>query len=141
MELLGQQPWHPFLVHFPIAAWTLGALALGAGVAFRVRFLVLHGWLLLAVAALMSVPAALSGQSDYQKLAALELPALTLHRNLGVALPWLMAAAVLSRAHFALRKKGAGPPEWPWAVYAVAVSVLLLYAAWLGGRTVYGLGA
>ncbi len=138
MTLLGNQPLHPFLVHFPIAAWTLGAAALCLAAISGKKFLAQHAWLLLATGAALSIPAVLAGQAEYPKMAELRPAQLELHRSFGNAAPWLMGVLVLLRGHYYLRKKSAGP-EWPWALAALGVCVFILYTAHLGGLSVYGL--
>ena len=135
-------PWHPFLVHFPIAMWTIGSLVLLVALSARRRPWLGVAWFMLALAAVLVIPAVLSGQNEIRPFQDQTIPALTRHRDLGNLLPWLMGLVVALRVHGWLSKKKSALPEWCWCPPILAISALMLYTAWLGGRLVYlhGLG-
>jgi len=134
-------PWHPFWVHFPIAAWLLGSgVLLTAFVAGRKSWNG-HGWLLLILGAIFSIPAALTGQNEFTRAAMKGAEVLERHQLIGNLLPWLMGIIVLWKGHTVLKKEN-GPeiPDWLWCLLVSAVSALVLYAGYLGGILVYDRG-
>jgi len=133
-------PLHPFLVHFPIAAWVLGSLVLPAGLLLRKPGLIGSAWLMLALGAAFSIPAALSGQAQFFELGEAGGEALERHRSLGNLLPWLMIGLLLLRAHVRFARKAPAIPDWIWSLAVLAVAALLLFVGLLGGELVYRWG-
>ena len=133
-------PLHPFLVHFPIAAWLLGSLWLVVAAFAKRTEWAKAGWVLLTTAGIIALPAVLSGQQEYSALAHHGLDALERHRDLGNLLPWLMLTTLALKLHLSLIGKDRGQFPWPWCIVALAITALLLYTAWLGGQLVYSQG-
>ncbi len=134
-------PMHPILVHFPIATWILGTVVLTASVLAKRKSWRAHGWFLLTVGAIFSIPTALTGLNDYTAIALTGDVELERHKLLGNALPWVMGILVLLKGHVTFkRKKGGQPPEWIWCLLVIAVSLLLAYVGYLGGILVYDRG-
>lgn len=142
-------PWHPFLVHFPIAGWFFGCVLLWLALIAKKPGWRDGGWWCLLLAALFAIGAAVTGQNEYQELVgvveagqgAVEPAAanvdLERHRDLGNLLPWLMCALVLLRGHTLFAKQSFALPDWLWAVVASAIAGLIFYVGHLGGRIVY----
>lgn len=133
-------PLHPFLVHFPIAAWLLGTLVLWTAFFGRRPRWREHAWLLLALGALASIPAAISGQAQMALHGQLELVELKRHGALGNLLPWLLMSIIVMKAHTVFRKPPIRLPDWPWCLVVSVLAVVIVYAASLGGKLVYQLG-
>ena len=133
-------PIHPFIVHFPIAAWTIGSVFLAVAVVLKRERWEAPAWILLGIGALGGVFAALTGQAEFQRLGETGHRVLSWHRNLGIALPWLMVATVLAKAHFTFARKARPLPAWIWCCLAAGIAVLVLYNGYLGGVLVYRLG-
>ncbi len=140
MEPTGSIPLHPFLVHFPIAAWLIGSLILLMALALKKQDWQALAWLLLGIGALTAIPTALTGQVEYARLARESHEVLSLHRTLGNVLPWLMCAIVLFKAHTHFSPRAFQLHPWLWCGVVCLVSTILLYAGLLGGRVVYGWG-
>ena len=130
-------PLHPFIVHFPIALWTTGTLFLCFGWLFRRPNGITFAWWLLTLAAVSSIPAAVSGQTDWTAHSDAGIPALDLHRSIGMVIPWLMGLVVLVRWHLVLTKKPGPKASWIWCVLCIGIVALLLYTSHLGGLLVY----
>ncbi len=133
-------PWHPFLVHFPIAAWLLGTLTLWAALLARKPRWAEHAWLLLALGALASIPAAVSGQAQFALQDRPELAALHNHARVGNLLPWLMVGLLAVKIHTLYRKPPIRVPAWIWCLAVSLLAMLILYAASLGGKLVFQSG-
>ena len=133
-------PLHPFLVHFPIAAWTLGGLVLALGLMLRKTNLVGSAWVMLALGAAASLPAVLSGQAEMAALGEVTNPVLSRHRSLGNLLPWLMIAVVLAKAHVTFARRAPAVPAWVWLLIVLIISGLILWTGLLGGELVYQWG-
>lgn len=130
-------PWHPFLVHFPIAGWFLGCLLLWLALVLKRPPLREGAWWCLLVAGVAAIAAAVSGQDALQELAGETHPDLLQHRDLGNLLPWLMGALLLLKGHTLLARKTFKVPEWVWLMATTGICVLTFYVAHLGGRVVY----
>lgn len=130
-------PLHPMLVHFPIAFWLLGSLVLLAALLRRRDGWWELGWFLLGAATVMAIPAVLAGQDDYEALAHLQNSLLERHRDLGNLLPWPMGILVLLYLHGRFSKNGRGVPKPVLLIGVLVVAGLMVFAAHLGGQSVF----
>lgn len=139
----GDLPWHPFWVHFPLALWVTGSGILLVCLVARKPGWVDFAWSLLALAAVLAIPAAITGQHELDRLSGELSSTMERHRDLGVLLPWLMGALVLLSLHFRLRAKALKVPLWIWCILTLIIAALILYTGYLGGVLVYaeGVGA
>ena len=131
-------PWHPFWVHFPIALWLVGAATLGIGLIPRFKSIQKSAWIMLTIAAITSIPSALSGQNALDALGDIQDPVLSQHERLGNLLPWLMSAVILFKGHtFFSKKSSLHIPDFIWFLLAFAITLLALYVGHIGGILVY----
>ncbi|MDJ0837538.1 MAG: hypothetical protein QNK37_13570 [Acidobacteriota bacterium] len=137
MSELSGMPWHPFLVHFPVALWLFGSVQLTIAVWRGKPQWEKAAWAPLATAAVLAIPAALTGQNE-MTARALSGPAMERHQDMGNLLPWLMGILVVLKVHTTLRKGARPLPGIIWIILVLAVSALVIYTASLGGTLVYG---
>lgn len=133
----GGVPLHPFLVHFPVAAWVL-ALVTDLAFAFTGNPLCWSAsFALLWVGAIMGLLAIVSGMSEFLAL-----------RNNEAAVKWmLMHARLVGIAWLVLvidvvLRKPQAPAETPWLPIGLTIVgvVLLAWGAHIGARMVYRWG-
>ncbi|MCH8328406.1 MAG: DUF2231 domain-containing protein [Candidatus Marinimicrobia bacterium] len=133
-------PWHPSIVHFPIALAAMAALFQLLAVITRKSHFTVSALVALAVGAGMAFVAAITGTA--QEEAAKRVPgieaALERHELFGTLGAAIMLA--LSFAAFYLHMKKILPPRLFLAAL-VALAVLLLATGFLGGELVYIHGA
>ena len=135
-------PLHPFLVHFPIAFLSIGALA---AILFRLWphqqgeswgvYSLLVGWLL-------TIPALITGLIDKSALPA-DSPAnqLANTHTTGMIAMWAIFGLALY-VYYLGRKRGglSGYQQWAWYGLLVLGLVVLILAGHGGARLVYELG-
>jgi len=131
---------HSFLVHFPIAAWVMGNVAMLADYVWHrgeLRWQA-QSWMCLYTAAVMSIPAALSGQAMLTELDPVVLAISQTHQTLGNMVPWFMGGIGALRLHTLFGGKPLIESNWAWASIVSAVSVLILLTGHLGGIIRHG---
>jgi uncharacterized membrane protein len=133
-------PWHPALVHFPIALAGVAVLFELLAIGFHRDEYERSALIALGAAALMAIVAAVSGTA--QEEAASHLPGiaatLEMHENLGTLSAALLGVCALGGLY--LHLKGWLPQKLYLAVL-LALSILLLATGHWGGRLVYYYGA
>ncbi len=134
-------PFHPRLVHFPIALGLVGVVCVGWGLLRGRPAWTAYGRTSLLLAWLGVLAAALTGLIDQSR--APDIPAVTntinLHITVGVALIVVFGLAL----YWPLRdRKLLASPSKRWAYLALLVvgAGLIVFEAWLGGQLVYKLG-
>lgn len=137
---MDQVPIHPFLVHFPIGGWLIGTALLWIGVVKKKNDWLNASWACLGIAAVMTVPAVLAGQSAIADFQGTWPPELVRHQQIGTLIPFLMVGLLLIKVHTLFKKDAKKPPEWTLALLASIVAILVIYAGLLGGKLVYLLG-
>lgn len=132
MRIFGH-PLHPFLVHFPVAFWTLGSVCDGCALAGFTQTWP-YGWLLLILGLMFAIPAMTAGFMD---LADLEEDASrdgNRHMTL-MAMAWIVYLCALLT-----RFDGKVPLPDP-QIQSISLSifgfVLMMAGGWYGGRLVY----
>lgn len=135
-------PWHPRLVHFPIALLLVGsAAALAYLLGWRRPWLVTLAWGMLGLGWVALFPTVLSGLIDQNRA---EVPpeaqeVISLHIAGGLALIVVYGLALYERLRAADVLDE--PSKRPWLVLLLAVGVaLIVVSAGLGGRLVYEFG-
>lgn len=130
---MARHPLHPALVHFPVACWSLGVLADGAGLAFGRDA---WGWApgLIAAGCLIALPAMLAGLMELPRIP--EGPAL---RDTWAHMAAMLAAFTIFGARLLHGLDGFRPlPPGILTLALDAVGFLALaIGGWLGGRLVY----
>ena len=130
--------WHPAAVHFPIALFLTAALLEGMALLRRKPIYTASNKLLLAIATLGAFVAAPLGWVNAGLPAADDETALTLHRWIGTALPFLMLIVWRLKPIAEAAAAARGGP-----VYAIALSVVaaaILAQAYLGAEVTHGAG-
>lgn len=130
-----RHPWHPALVHFPVACWSLASVADLASLHFGRPAWWLSG-VLMATGLVCAVPAMLAGFMEWLRLPD-DSPAIkdvNRHMYMVVAAFSLYAVSLVLRLHGAtLHAPGVTAIVLGWAGFAC-----LGVAGWLGGKLVYG---
>ena len=130
--------WHPAAVHFPIGLLLTGAFLEAMALMRRKPIYTASNKLLLAIATLGAFIAAPLGWINAGLPAADDADALTLHRWLGTALPFLMLIVWRLKPHAEAAAAGRNGP-----LYAIALSVVaaaILAQAYLGAEVTHGAG-
>lgn len=143
MDFTSMPPFHPALVHFPIALVTLSFIADLLGRFFNVGSLRSAGrWTLLAAAVtgIISVPL---GYLDMNRATLAPETHEYVHLHLKVGWILLVCVAVLTVWRWALRKKPdrpIRPVSGAYLTVAFLVMALTLFQGWFGGEIVYAHG-
>ncbi len=134
-------PYHPRLVHFPIALGLVGVVFVAWGLLRNRPAWTTYGRTTLVLGWLGLLAAALTGLIDQSRAPA--TPAVTntinLHITVGIGLIVVFGLAL----YWPLRdRKLLADPQKRWAYVALlcAGAILILAEAWLGGQLVYKLG-
>lgn len=130
--------WHPAAVHFPIALLLTVAFLEAMALARRKPIYTASNKLLLAIATLGAFVAAPLGWVNGGLPAADDDAALTLHRWIGTALPFLMLLVWRLKPNAEAAAAGRNGP-----LYAIALSVVaaaILAQAYLGAEVTHGAG-
>jgi uncharacterized membrane protein len=128
--------FHPFVVHFPVALLTFGALADLLGIMRRNATAAAVGWWSQVAGTAGVLAGIASGLAARERIAGQALPAqLETHEQLA----FLTAAAFTALAIWRAGKRGKIPSHL-YTAFLLA-SVLILWAtAWYGGELVYRFG-
>jgi len=133
-------PYHPLIVHFPVALLTTAALLELCAVVFKREELTRAGWWIQLVGTVGTLAAAFTGiiaESD-ANITNGAAGTLDLHKELAFICASAFAALLLWRV--AARTRIPGSHHWRYlAAYCCAV-ILLAIVAWYGGELVYGYG-
>ena len=130
--------WHPAAVHFPIALLLTVAFLELMAVVRRKPIYSASNKLLLGIAVIGAFVAAPLGWINAGLPAADDDSALTLHRWIGTALPFLMLGVWWLKPHAEAAAAGRNSP-----LYAIALSVVaaaILAQAYLGAEVTHGAG-
>ena len=133
-------PWHPSLVHYPIALVAVAALFQLLAIGFGKDEYERAALIALAAAVPMSIAAAVSGTVQEEMISRLPdiANALSLHETLGTLSAALIGALALGGLY--LHLKGRLPRRFYFAIL-LALTTLLLITGYWGGRLVYLYGA
>ncbi|MCS6845421.1 MAG: DUF2231 domain-containing protein [Caldilineales bacterium] len=135
----GSLPWHPRLVHFPIALLLTGsAAALAYLLGWRRASLASLAWATLTLGWVAIFPAVLSGLVDQSRFTvpAAAQDVISLHIASGLALIVVYGLALYERLRSPAALDLASRRAWLILVLAVGVALLVASSA-LGGRLVY----
>ncbi len=134
-------PFHPRLVHFPIALSLVGSACVLWGLLRTQERWVVYGRRCLLFGWIGALIAALSGLVDQSR--APDTPAVSgainQHITVGIALIVVLGLTL----YWPLRERrlfAQTGTRWAYLVLLVACAALVLLEAWLGGRLVYHLG-
>jgi uncharacterized membrane protein len=130
--------WHPAAVHFPIALFLTVAMLEAIALLRRKPIYTASNKLLLAIATLGAFVAAPLGWINAGLPAADDETALTLHRWIGTALPFLMLVVWRLKPHAEAAAAGRNG-----TLYAIALSVVaaaILAQSYLGAEVTHGAG-
>ncbi len=133
-------PYHPLIVHFPVALLTTAALLELCAVVFKREELSRAGWWIQLVGTLGILAAAFTGiiAENDANVTNGAAGTLDLHKELAFVCASAFAALLLWRV--AARTKIPGPQRWRYlSAYCLAVLVLAV-VAWFGGELVYTYG-
>jgi uncharacterized membrane protein len=134
-------PWHPRVVHFPMALLLIGAAFTALGLwrgrpAWRE-----HGRLSLLLGWLSTLAAVMTGLIDQSRAAQSETITAAINQHITVGLAVLVAFGLA--LYWPLRDKKlcvAGRIPWPYLALLLVGVALVLAEGWLGGKLVYELG-
>jgi uncharacterized membrane protein len=137
-------PLHPAIIHFPIALSLVAILFEFLARHPRVRGLEPSAALLMALAALGSVAAVLSGQAAHDEavVPAAVVPIIERHEELGELAMWLLLAVAAVRLVLGWRGWFKGIVPWAYLALAAVAAGVVGYNGYLGGKMVFdhGLG-
>jgi uncharacterized membrane protein len=136
-------PWHPMVVHFPLALVIIAALlllsarllrsdSLAASVAIAGTWNLCLG----AVAALFALGTGLAAVLDLDVAAAA-------HQAISIHLKWAMFTTLVLLLLAVWRGAGTAPasrPSWVFLIMLLAAAVALTYTGYRGGKNVYEYG-
>ena len=140
-EVAGRHPFHPALVHFPIACWGLSHPAdLAALIGTRVVFFGLDWWavssLLIWTGVVFAIPAMVAGVYDFMQLPDEDRLMLAFYKHAGfVGTAWLLYL-VSGYTRLADNLVLASPVLLP-ALISGAGLICLCIGGWYGGVMVY----
>lgn len=134
-------PWHPFLVHFPIALLIVAGLAYGASLRLADAFWGRGGYLLHLAGLIGLVLATLSGRQAEASLVMTDAirDLLQTHELIGYANLWAFALLLVWR--YLGVKKPQSLTAWAFVLVFWAMIGLMAWGGWYGGRLVYEEGA
>ena len=135
--------FHPLIIHFPIALLIVGVICDIIGILGKRDLFLTIGFLLFALGAFTSIPAALSGNhaADTAQHIAGITNDLDWHDTLGTATTLLAVAITLIRVHFTFKKQFTGTIQYLYLTLAIGVAILVGASGYTGGRLVYDFGA
>lgn len=135
--------FHPLIIHFPIALLIVGTLCDAIGILGKRDFFLRTGFLLFALGAFTSIPAALTG--DYVADTAQHIEGiyddLDWHDTLGTATTLIAVLLTLTRAHLTFKKQFVGAVQYIYLLVGIIVALLVSASGYTGGRLVYDYGA
>lgn len=130
--------WHPAAVHFPIALFLTVAFLEAMALLRRKPIYTASNKLLLAIATLGAFVAAPLGWVNAGMPGADDEAALTLHRWLGTALPFLLL--IVWRLKPKAEEAAAGRSSTVYAIALVVVASAILAQSYLGAEVTHGAG-
>jgi len=137
-------PVHPAIVHFPIALSLAAVLLDLVSRHRRARGLEAGGAVLMALAALGSVAAVVTGNAAHDEavVPAAAAALVARHETVGELAMWLLLAVAAVRIALALKGWFLGSVAWIYLAAALAVAGTVGYNGYLGGKMVFdhGLG-
>lgn len=135
-------PFHPRMVHFPIALALVGALFAALGLLRRNQGWWRYGQISLLLAGLGTLAAGITGLVDQAQ--APQDPAVAALINAHITAGILLGVAVGLALYWPLRNKhlsaGDGPARWGYLALLAVIVVLVLVEGRLGGQLVYDFG-
>ncbi len=134
-------PYHPRLVHFPIALSLVGAAFVALGLFREQDRWVWYGRLSLSLGWISAIGAALAGLIDQSRAGNSQVitDTINLHITAGIALIVVFGLAL----YWPLREKrlfAPGGRHWAYLALLLLGVILIMVEAWLGGQLVYKLG-
>ncbi|RMG73520.1 MAG: hypothetical protein D6722_03650 [Bacteroidetes bacterium] len=134
-------PWHPFLVHFPLALLVVAGLAYLASLRSPDPFWARSGYLLHLAGLAGLVLATLSGRQAEAGLVMTEAirELLQTHELMGYGTLWAFALLLVWR--YLGVKKPQSLTAWAFGLVFWAMIGLMAWGGWYGGRLVYQEGA
>jgi uncharacterized membrane protein len=137
-------PLHPAIVHFPIALSLVALLFEVLARHPRARALEPSAAVMMALAALGSVAAVLSGNAAHDEavVPSAVVPLIERHEEIGEIAMWLLLAVAAVRLALTWRGWFKGIVPWAYLALAAAAAGVVGYNGYLGGKMVFdhGLG-
>lgn len=135
--------FHPLIIHFPIALLIVGVICDAIGILGKRDLFLSTGFLLFALGALASIPAALTGDhvADTAQHITGIADDLDWHDTLGTATTLLAVILTLIRTHLIFKKQFTSTVQYIYLIFAVGVAILVGASGYTGGRLVYDFGA
>lgn len=134
---------HPLVIHFPIVCILLAAIFDLVAHFARVDYLHKTGLALLIGGALLTIPAAYTGESAAER--AQHIPEITEllhhHQDLSTIALWLSLMLVVTRIHLVAKKRYIGGRKIVHMTAVAGCAALIMWSAYVGGQLVYEHGA
>jgi uncharacterized membrane protein len=133
-------PYHPLIVHFPVALLTTAALLELCAVLFKREELSRAGWWIQLVGTVAILAAAFTGiiAENASTIPGGAAGSLDLHKELAFVCASAFTALLLWRV--GARTSIPGSKKWHYVLAYCATVILLILVAWFGGELVYRFG-
>jgi len=139
--LEGLAPFHPRMVHFPIALSLVGALFAAAGLLRRDERWFGYGQLSLLLAGLSTLAAGITGLVDQARAPDDPVVAALINQHITVAIALGVVTGLV--LYWPLRYKrlfSGGQGRWGYLALLALLVMLVFATGWLGGQLVYRFG-
>ena len=133
-------PFHPRLVHFPIALITLSVLLVAGGLVRRDERWITWGRVNLLLGWLAAILAALAGLIDQSRAAESPVVAQAINQHITAGVGLIITGGLALYWPLRDRKLVAKPQRWAYLALLLLTLVLVWVEGWLGGKLVYTLG-
>ncbi len=133
-------PFHPRVVHFPIALSIVGALFIVYGTLRRQDRWTGYGQITLLLGWLGIMAAIVTGLIDQTKAPQNATVAGVINQHITVGIALVVAVGLALYWPLRNKKLWTSSARWGYVALLVAIVVLVLIEGWLGGKLVYHLG-
>jgi uncharacterized membrane protein len=133
-------PFHPRVVHFPIALSIVGALFIVAGMIRRQDRWTGYGQITLLLGWLGIMAAVVTGLIDQTNAPQNATVAAVINQHITVGIALLIAVGLALYWPLRNKKGWSSSARWGYVALLVAIVVLVVVEGWLGGKLVYHLG-
>lgn len=133
-------PFHPRVVHFPIALSTVGALFIVAGLLRRQERWTGYGQISLLLGWVGIMAAVVTGLIDQTHAPQDAAVAAIINQHITAGIALVIAVGLALYWPLRNKKLWSSPARWGYVALLAAIVVLVLIEGWLGGKLVYQFG-